>query len=183
MPTLPIFVVKSEDKWMRCRNRLKNILPCKTKEALYRAFILPNFFYCSQVWHHCGASEHYQARVNKPALRFIYKDNSTSYHTLLKWIGLHSTLETHKIENMLVIINSCFLGRAPASIDRLINVTTSNYNLRGVNVLSLPKVNSTKYGLKCFSYYAAKQWNTLPDDIRTLAGTKDFVSKIRSLTF
>ena len=76
-----------------------------------------------------------------------------------------------------------FQGRAPASINHLINVRTSNCNLRGVNVLSLPKVNSTKYGLECFSYYAAKQWNTLPDDIRTLAGTKDFVSKIRSLTF
>ena len=44
-----------------------------------------------------------------------------------------------------------------------------SYNMRGVNVLPLPKVNSTKYGLKCFSYYAAKQWHMLPDDIRTLA--------------
>ena len=132
-------------------NRLKNILPYKTKEALYRAFILPNFFY--------------------------------SYHTLLKWIGLHSTLETRRIQDMLVTINSCFQERAPASKNRLINVRTSNYNQRGVNVLSLPKVNSTKYGLKCFSYYAAKQWNSLPDNIRTLAVTKDFVSKIRSLTF
>ena len=84
---------------------------------------------------------------------------------------------------MLVTINSCFQGRAPTSINRLINVRTSNYNLRGVNVLSLPKVNSTKYGLKCFSYYAVKQWNTLPDNNRTLAGNKGFVSKIRSLTF
>lgn len=35
-------------------NRLKNILPLKTKESLYRSFILPNFYYCNQVWHHCG---------------------------------------------------------------------------------------------------------------------------------
>ena len=165
-------------------NRLKNILPYKTKEALYRAFIFPNFFYCSQVWHHYGArSTTKLEKVNERALSIIYKDNSTSYHTLLKWIGLHSSLETRRIQDMLVTINSCFQERAPASINRLINVRTSNYNLRGVNVLSLPKVNSTKYGLKCFCYYAAKQWNTLPDDIRTLAGTKDFVSKIRSLPF
>ena len=113
----------------------------------------------------------------------MIKGNSTSYHTLLKWIGLHSTLETRRIQDMLVTINSCFQGRAPISINRLINASTSNYKLRGVNVLSLPKVNSTNYGLKCFSYYIAKQWNTLPDDIRTLAGTKVFASKIRSLTF
>ena len=95
-------------------NRLKNILLYKTKEALYRAFILCNFFYCSQVWHHCGARNTTKLeKVNKRALRFIYKENSTSYHTLLKWIGLHSTLETRRIQDMLVTINSCFQGRAP----------------------------------------------------------------------
>ena len=35
-------------------NRLKNILPLKTKESLYRSFVLPYFYYCNQVWHHCG---------------------------------------------------------------------------------------------------------------------------------
>ena len=29
-------------------NRLKNILPIKTKELLYRSFILPQFYYCNQ---------------------------------------------------------------------------------------------------------------------------------------
>ena len=28
-------------------NRLQNILPCKVKELLYRAFVLPHFYYCS----------------------------------------------------------------------------------------------------------------------------------------
>ena len=59
----------------------------------------------------------------------------------------------------------------------------SNYNLRGVNVLSLPKANSTKYGQTRFSYYAAKHWNALPENIRSLAGTKDLISKVRGLTF
>ena len=35
-------------------NRLKNILSVKTKKSLYRSFVLPYFYYCSQVWHHCG---------------------------------------------------------------------------------------------------------------------------------
>ena len=66
-----------------------------------------------------------------------------------------------------------------ASINHLINIRMSNYNLQGVNVLSLPKVDSTKYSLKC--YYAAKQWNALPDNIRTLARTKDALGKAKSL--
>ena len=84
---------------------------------------------------------------------------------------------------MLVTINSCFQGRVPATINHLINIRRSSYNLRGVNVLSLPKVNSTKYGLKRFSYYAAKHWNALPESIRSLGGTKDFIRKVRGLTF
>ena len=38
-------------------NRLKNILPLKTKESLYRAFVPPFFNYCNQIWHHCGKSQ------------------------------------------------------------------------------------------------------------------------------
>ena len=161
-----------------------HILPCKTKEALYRAFILPYFTYCSQVWHHCGTrNANKLEKVNERALRLIYKDNFTSYQTLLKWIGLNNTLETRRIQDMLVTVNSCFQGRVPATINRLINIRRSSYNLRGVNVLSLPKVNSTKYGLKRFSYYAAKHWNALPESIRSLAGSKDFICKVRGLTF
>ena len=53
-------------------NRLKNVLPCKTKEALYHAFILPHFDYCSQIWHHCGARKTKNLeRANERALRFV----------------------------------------------------------------------------------------------------------------
>ena len=52
---------------------------------------------------------------------------------------------------------------SPASITRLLDVRTSNYNLRGVNLSALPRMNSSKYGLNSFSYYAAKHvhWNAL----------------------
>ena len=38
-------------------------------------------------------------------------------------------------------------------------------------MLSLPKISSTKYGLRSFRYFAAKAWNVLPDTIRAMAGT------------
>ena len=88
-------------------NRLKNVLPCKTKEALYRAFILPHFDYCSQIWHHCGARNTKKLeRVNERALRLVYKDKNNSYDRLLSWINLLSTLEGRRIQDMLITINS-----------------------------------------------------------------------------
>ena len=165
-------------------NRLKNILPLKTKEALYRAFILPNFYYCGQVWHHCGARNSKKLeRVNERALRYVFKDKTASYKELLQRIGIGSTLENRRIQDMLITINSCFQGRAPSSIMNLIKTRDHKYNLRGKNILSLPKVNSTKHGLNSFKYYAAKQWNMLPDEVRDKAGTKEFIRLVRNLDF
>ena len=165
-------------------NRLKNILPCKTKEALYRAFILPHFHYCSQIWHHCGArNTNKLEKVNERALRYVYKDKTTPYDKLLKWAGLSSSLKDRRIQDMLITVNSCFQGRAPASISNLINVRKSKYHLRGTNMLSLPKVNSTKHGLRSFRYFASKNWNAMPDAVRAMVGTKEFINKVRHMKF
>ena len=165
-------------------NRLKNVLPCRTKEALYRTFILPHFDYCSQIWHHCGARNARKLeRVNERALRFVYKDKNNSYDRLLNWIGLHSTLERRRIQNMLITINSCLQEKAPTPIVNLLKVKDTMYNLRGTNMLSLPKVKSTKHGLRSFRYFAAKTWNALPDSIRAMAGTREFLRSIRHVAF
>jgi hypothetical protein len=85
---------------------------------------------------------------------------------------------------MLITVNSCFQGRAPASVTYLLKIRKSKYNLRGKNMLSLPKVNSTKQGLKSFRYFASKHWNALPEATRVSASsTKDFVNNIRHVKF
>ena len=60
---------------------------------------------------------------------------------------------------------------------------SSKYNLRHDYALSLPKVNTTKYGLKYWRYFAAKKWNELANDIRIKAGTNEVKNKIRLLKF
>ena len=59
-------------------------------------------------------------------------------------------------------------GEAPTAIINLLGVKDAKYNLRGTNMLSLPKVRSTKHGLRSFRYFAAKTWNALPDSIRAM---------------
>jgi len=72
-------------------NRLKNILPPNTKESLYRAFILPYVNYCNHVWHHCGKRNTAKIeKVNKRALRNVFKNKSASYQDLLQRIRLPS---------------------------------------------------------------------------------------------
>ena len=83
---------------------------------------------------------------------------------------------------MILTVNNIIQGRAPSSFKNLITEKRTAYNLRGNVNLSIPKVNTTKYGLKPWSYAAAvKYWNILPRDIRSMAGSKDFLKKIRKL--
>ena len=37
-------------------------------------------------------------------------------------------------------------------------------------MLSLPKVNTTKHGLNSLKYFAVKQWNSIPNELRLKAG-------------
>ena len=138
-------------------NRLKNILPLKTKELLYRAFILPYFNYCNQVWHHCGKRNTVKIeKVNERALRYIFKDESASYRDLLERIRLPS-METRRIQDMLLTINNSISDKAPPAIRDLIALRSSKYKLRHDYILSLPKVNTTKYGLKSWRYFVVKK--------------------------
>ena len=75
---------------------------------------------------------------------------------------------------MSITINACFQEKAPTPVVNLHKVKDTKYNLRGTNMLSLPKVRSTKNGLRSFRYFAAKTWNALPDSNRAMASTREF---------
>ena len=105
--------------------------------------------------------------MNERALRcIVFKDKSASYQDLLERIRLLS-METRKMQDMLLTINNRISDKAPRAIKNLITLRSSKYNLRHDHILSLPKVNTTKYGLKSWRYFASKKWNELANDIRT----------------
>ena len=92
-------------------------------------------------------------------------------------------METLRIQDMLLTINNSISEKAPAAIRDLITLRSSKYNLPHDYIVSLPKVNTTKYGLKSWRYFAAKKWNELANDIRIKAGTIEVKNKIRLLKF
>ena len=74
-------------------NRLKKILPFELRKDISRAFIAPHFNYRSESWHHCGKRGYDKLeKINERALRFVTRDKSTTYETLLKQLNLLSTL-------------------------------------------------------------------------------------------
>ena len=92
-------------------------------------------------------------------------------------------METRRIQDMLLTINNSISDKAPPAIRDLITLRSTKYDLRHDYIFSLPKVNTSKYGLKSWRYFAAKIWNELTNDIRIKAGTNEVKNKIRSLKF
>ena len=79
---------------------------------------------------------------------------------------------------MLTLVYNYFYGLAPSYINEILIETNSSYNLRGKHSLSIPRVQSTKYGLQTFHYSASKYWNMLPEVLRTAESLHVFKSKI-----
>lgn len=161
-------------------NRLNNILPLKTKKSLYRSFILPNFYYCNQVWHHCGKRNTAKIeKLNERALRYAYNDKHAFYQHLLERIRLPS-MESRRIQDMLLTIHNSISNKAPREIRNLSNLRSFKYNLSAKNMFYLYLKLTL---LKSWRYFAAKKWNELSNDVRIKAGTKEIVDRLRSLNF
>ena len=72
-------------------------------------------------------------------------------------------------------------GNLPSSIFELLTARSSNYNLRGDAILKLPKVNSTKYGIKSWRYQAARLRNTIPNYLRNIDTWHSFKRGLKEL--
>ena len=163
--------------------RFRKLINKETLLKLYKAFILPHFYYCSSVWHFCGARNTDKVdNLNKHILRFILQDYSSPYDILLSKVNLKS-LFIKRLQNFMIILyKSLFFTYYPVYLRDMLTVRTSSYNLRGNYILDLPKAKTTTYGLHSFSYLASKIWNSLPDTYRT-SNFIQFKQKILQYSF
>ena len=53
---------------------------------------------------------------------------------------------------------------SPEYIQDMISVKTSSYNFRGERKVDLPRVNTTRFGLRLLRSKAPKIWNSLPNN-------------------
>ena len=104
------FVRKLIDSWALWEDCLFN-LDSKAKLALFRAFILSHFQYCSAVWYHCYAPNAWcMEKIQERALKCVYSNHTASYESLLNKARLPSlevgrqmniAIQTFKIVNDL----------------------------------------------------------------------------------
>ena len=80
-----------------------------------------------------------------------------------------------------MVYKAIYYDHASKSIKKLLDFISETLDTRGTDVLKLPKVNTTTYGLKLWRYLAPKLWNLLPESdrtIKTFTGFKISIKKI-----
>ena len=174
---------RNVSKQLQVLKRHKHLISTCAKKSLYDAFLLSCLSYCPIIWHYCGKRNSDKLKwINESCLRFIFNEYHISYDKLLNNINRPS-LHNRRIHDMVTLVYKSFHGLAPSYINELLMERNSSDNLRGKQSLSIPRVQSTKYGLHSFRYSASKYWNMLPEVLRSAQSLHVFKSKIKSISF
>ena len=112
-------------------------------------------------------------KVQERALRIIYKDNISTYVALLDQSGV-LPLYLLRLKHLAIETFKCIKGYNPKYLNDMFTKKRQNYNLRDSDLLVQKKFNTFKYGYKSFSYYGAKLWNSLPNDLKCVSSTNAF---------
>ena len=148
--------------------------------CLYKSFVMSYLTYCSSIWHHCLKTvSNKLEKLHGRVLRYICRDRSSDYRALTDRIGY--TLADRRLQDMLIIIYKALNNRLPVYIENMFKVRINIKNLRSMNKLVLPHVNTAHYGIKSVVCTATKAWNSLPDNYRTMTSLKSFKAAVRKL--
>ena len=162
--------------------RMKKIPPFETRKCLYIGFLFPHFNYCSETWHFCNKNITTKLeKVNERALRFVVNEKQTSHCELLDTRLTITCKAAPRKKIVCTVFKAINSDHAPKSIKELIPHRNSYYDLRGNDILKLPRANTTTYGLKSWRFTALKLWNSIPDFFRTIRSFKVVKNIIRKL--
>ena len=147
-------ICKKASKQLAVLKRLGSFLTKQGKLVICNSFIASNFSTCPLAWHFCSASS-----TNKleriQALRFISNDYTSSLSTLLT-ITNTQPLHICRLKQMACEVFKIVNNMSTGYISDLVKIKTSVYDFRVQKKADVPRVNSTRYGLRSFRSEAAR---------------------------
>ena len=172
-------ICKKASKQLAVLKRLGRFLTKQGKLVIYNSFIASNFSYCPLAWHFCSiASTNKLEKVQERALRFINNDYSSSLKKLLSQTKTEP-LHVKRLKLMACEVFKIVNKLSPEYIQDMISIKTSTYNFRGERKAEIPRVNTTRYGLRSFRSEAPRIWNSLPNNLRVAESYPQFQGLLR----
>lgn len=144
---------------------------------------MSNLSYCPLTWHFCNERNTKKIeKLQERALRFIYNDNTSTYHSLLERSKLPS-LKIRRMRTMALETYKIVTKSSPQFLHNLVTIKEHSYSFRYSNTADIPRPRTTRYGKWSFSYEAAKLWNSLPNHARSMSTFGNFKNFISSWCF
>ena len=167
-------ICRSAARQLNALRRLSSYLDENTRLVIYKSFILANFNYCPIIWHFCGVTNSRKIEsIQKRALRFVFKDYTSTYDQLLQKAST-STLYLTRLRNIAIESFKIMHNIGPSYLFNLLQEKEHTHNLRSDRNVNQPKCNTVSYGTNSFMYKGAKIWNNLPNELKNCISLEQF---------
>ena len=171
-------ICKQAGKQINALKRIKCYMDRECKMILYNSFVSSNFNYCPIVWMFTGKLNiDNLEKSNKRAIRFVTNDNESTYESLCLREGL-LYIQKRCIKAIAIQMYKIKSNTAPNYLIELFSEREMHYNVRNQNLFNLPSFNTMTYGKKSFTYYGAKLWNALPNEIKDSVSLSSFKNSL-----
>ena len=108
-------------------------------------------------------------------------DHFTPIMLKFHWIPLNYRIHF----KTLLLVYKCLNGFAPTYLSELLHYHNSSRLLRSSsqNLLAVPKSRLKTYGDRAFSVVAARLWNQLPLELRSVTSVDQFKTQLKTCLF
>ena len=131
------------------------------------------------IWHFCSKKQTRNIeKIQERSLRFVFNDFQTPYIHLLNKAN-RDTLHVMRLKRLLVCVYKSVNSIGPTYLHTLFVRKGSNYNLRNLNILEQPKVNTISHGLNSIVYHGPKMWNNLPNEMKNVNSVNKFKLQLK----
>ena len=136
-------------------SRLLRYMSLKQRTISMKVLFEARFGYCLLVWMFYGRILNRKTyQLHERSLVIIYRDSTSSFHKLLQ--KYHSfTINHRKIRTLVLKVKENLCDEI---MNRIFSSRTLKYNLQTQTNFFRNSINSSKYGLNSFRFFASKAW-------------------------
>lgn len=165
--------------------RIRNFMSKQDLEKLMHAFISSRLDYCNSLLSGLPKKTIKQLQLIQNTAARVLTGTKKAEHITPVLRSLHWLPVSQRIDfKILLTVYKSLNGSGPIYISELLLHYEPSRTLRssGSGLLTIPRINS-KQGEAAFCYYASRNWNLLPENLRSAPTLPVFKSRLKTFLF